>query len=78
MQLQHIRKEELFGPEASVINVSLDVPSQCVLDDIDKQLLIKPFTVEEVKHDVFQMKHNKSPGPDGFPRLFPAFLGLEL
>jgi hypothetical protein len=33
-------------------------------------LLVADFEEEEVKRAMFQMKHNKSPGPDGFPAEF--------
>jgi hypothetical protein len=32
--------------------------------------LTAPYTEEEVKHAVFQVEHNKAPGPDGFPAEF--------
>jgi predicted DNA-binding helix-hairpin-helix protein len=28
------------------------------------------FTEEEIKEAIFQMEHNKAPGPDGFPAKF--------
>jgi hypothetical protein len=36
----------------------------------ENTFLTKEFTEEEVKHAVFQMEHNKAPGPDGFPAEF--------
>ena len=30
-------------------------------------MLISQFTETEVRDAVFQMEHNKAPGPDGFP-----------
>jgi hypothetical protein len=33
-------------------------------------MLIAPFTEEEVRTAIFQMEHNKAPGPDGFPPEF--------
>jgi hypothetical protein len=33
-------------------------------------LLTAPYSEEEVKKVVFQMEHNKAPGPDGFPAEF--------
>jgi hypothetical protein len=33
-------------------------------------LLTAPNSEEEVKKAVFQMEHNKAPGPDGFPTEF--------
>jgi hypothetical protein len=46
------------------------------VDDINQvsveenNLLIRSFTEEEVREAVFQMEHNKAPGPDGFPAEF--------
>jgi hypothetical protein len=43
------------------------------IDDIpqvsteENGLLTAPYSEEEVKKAVFQMEHNKTPGPDGFP-----------
>jgi hypothetical protein len=42
------------------------------IDDIpqvsaeENNLLAAPFSEDEVKKAVFQMEHNKAPGPDGF------------
>ena len=36
-------------------------------------ILISPFTESEVKEVVFQMEHNKAPGPDGFRVEFYQF-----
>jgi hypothetical protein len=46
------------------------------IDDIpqvsteENGLLTAPYSGEEVKKAVFQMEHNKAPGPDGFPAEF--------
>jgi hypothetical protein len=51
-------------------NFSLD---ESIRDDIpqvmegENEKLTKPFCEEEVKKAIFDMKHNKAPGPDGFP-----------
>ena len=64
--------KNLFGqPEAN--NFSLvesrieDIPQVSAEKNIR---LTSPFTEEEVKQTVFQMEHNKAPGPDGFPAEF--------
>jgi hypothetical protein len=33
----------------------------------ENRVLVENFSEAEVKHELFPMKHNKSPGPDGFP-----------
>lgn len=43
------------------------------IDDIpqvtqqENEFLVTAFTEKEVKEAIFQMEHNKAPGPDGFP-----------
>ena len=62
----------LFGPPDAG-NFSLD---ESRTDDIPQILevenafLTSPFTEKEVRKAVFQMEHNKAPGPDGFPAEF--------
>jgi hypothetical protein len=36
----------------------------------ENDILLKRFSEEDVKKAVFQMEHNKAPGPDGFPAEF--------
>jgi hypothetical protein len=36
----------------------------------ENNLRIRPFSEEEVREAVFQIEHNKAPGPDGFPAEF--------
>lgn len=36
----------------------------------DNLLLVKPFSLEEVKNVVFSMHSDKATGPDGFPVVF--------
>jgi mannosylglycoprotein endo-beta-mannosidase len=62
----------LFGaPEEG--NFTLD---ESRTDDItqvtpeENNFLTAPFSMEEVSKAVFQMEHNKAPGPDGFPAEF--------
>jgi len=47
-----------------------------VTDD-DKEKLIAKFSYNEVREAIFQMEHNKAPGPDGFPaEFYQAFWDL--
>ena len=62
----------LFGaPEES--DISLD---ESRIDDIpqvspeENNFLTSPYSEEEIRKAVFQMEHNKAPGPDGFPAEF--------
>jgi hypothetical protein len=64
--------KDLFGPPK---NTSFSSDESRV-DDIvqvsqeENELLVRPFTMEEVREAIFQMKHNKELGPDGFPAEF--------
>lgn len=64
--------KNLFGQPAES-NISLvedqidDIPQ---VTDLENDLLTTSFTETEIKEDVFQMEHNKAPGPDGFPAEF--------
>jgi len=40
------------------------------LSDADRSFLTAPFSMEEIKKVIFEMKHNSAPGPDGFPAEF--------
>jgi hypothetical protein len=46
------------------------------VDDIEQvsqeenDLLVRPFTMEEIRETIFQMEHNKAPEPDGFQAEF--------
>jgi hypothetical protein len=44
-----------------------DIPQ---VSDLENEFLTSPFTEEEVRLAIFQMEHNKAPGPDGFPPEF--------
>ena len=44
-----------------------DIPQ---VSDEENSLLSAPYSEDEVKKAVFQMEHNKAPGPDGFPAEF--------
>jgi hypothetical protein len=41
-----------------------DIPQ---VSQAENDILTAPFSEEEVKAAIFQMEHNKAPGPDGFP-----------
>ena len=47
-----------------------DIPQ---VSDIENELLMEPFTEKEIKEVIFQMEHNKAPGPDEFPAEFYQF-----
>lgn len=71
----------LFGPPEEN-NVRLDetrkddIPQVTDLS-IENKVLVERFTEEEVRKPIFQMEHNKAPGPDGFPaKFYQAFWGL--
>jgi hypothetical protein len=44
----------------------LDI-QQVSQEEEEEEFLTAPFTRKEVKKAIFQMKHNKAPGPDRFP-----------
>jgi hypothetical protein len=64
--------KDLFGPPKQS-SFSLD---ESMVEDIvqvspeENDLIVRPFTCEEIREVVFQMEHNKTPGPDGFPAEF--------
>lgn len=57
--------KELFGPPDNS-SVSLEVEHAKKISQEHRDKLIDKFSLEEIKHVVFNMAHNKSPGPDGF------------
>ena len=68
----------LFGPSDNN-NFNLD---ETRIDDIpqvmniENEILTSEFTEAEVREAIFQMEHNKAPGPDGFPaEFYQAFWG---
>lgn len=64
--------KNLFGPSASysiVLNNNF-WPAEMKLTKTEKEVLIKPFGVEEVKGVVMEMKVNSAPGPNGFSVTF--------
>jgi mannosylglycoprotein endo-beta-mannosidase len=64
--------KNLFGiPEQTEIALLQDqihdIPQ---VSDEENEILIAEFTENEVREAIFQMEHNKAPGPDGFPAEF--------
>lgn len=49
--------KKLFGPADTVTDVSLADCVPCTLDDVDRDILQAPFSVEEIKDALFEMKH---------------------
>jgi hypothetical protein len=71
---QHITSyyKNLFSkPDTTLIELeesnTHDIPQ---VSDSENEILTANFTIEEVKKAVFNMEHNKAPGPDGFPAEF--------
>jgi hypothetical protein len=54
-----------FGPP-SVSSLNLNGIECEQLSEEDRQDQVKPFDMEEIKSMVFELKHNKAAGPDGF------------
>jgi hypothetical protein len=71
--------KDLFGqPEAYGVSLIedqvLDIPQ---ISQEENESLIAAFTESEVRNAVFQMEHNKAPGPDGFPaEFYQVFWGI--
>ena len=71
--------KNLFGPpKHSEITLmedqNLDIPQ---VTPEENNILISPFTESEVRDAIFQMEHNKAPGPDGFPaEFYQVFWGI--
>lgn len=71
--------KKLFGaPEESFVALDessiRDIPQ---LNLEENELLSAPFTEKEVFDAITQMKHNKAPGPDGFPAEFIRNVGIS-
>jgi hypothetical protein len=62
----------LFGPsDGGQLSLDNDRRSDILqISQEDNEKLTTVFTEQEVKEAIFQMKHNKAPGPDGFPAKF--------
>jgi hypothetical protein len=41
-----------------------DIP---LVSDVENNLLTAEYSEEEVRKAIFQIEHNKAPGPDDFP-----------
>jgi hypothetical protein len=55
-----------------VVKNQLEIISQ--VTEEENETLTSPFMEEEVKKAIFQMEHNKAPGPDGsWPNSIRAF-----
>lgn len=62
----------LFG-QSQDNNISFDesrIDDISQVSEVKNDMLVFPFTIQEVKDAIFQMEHNKSPGPGGFPAEF--------
>ena len=59
--------KDLFGPPEdnhfSLNNRIDDIPQ---VSQPENEFLTAPFTEKEIQEAIFNMKHNKAPGPDGF------------
>jgi hypothetical protein len=40
-----------------------DIPQ---VSDTESEMLVAEFSEKEIRESIFQMKHNKAPGPDSF------------
>jgi hypothetical protein len=60
---------DLFGPSLAS-NISMKNLPMKRLDEEDRILLTKHFSLEEIKKVVFSLKHNSTPGPNGLPAEF--------
>jgi hypothetical protein len=61
--------KNLFGPSQET-SISLNNLNMKMLHDDSRDLLTRPFSIEEIKNVVFSLKHNSAPGPDGIPSKF--------
>ena len=67
--------KRLFGPHLQN-SFSLDETLRNDIPQVseeENEVLVAPFSEEEVKMAIFDMEHNKAPGPDGFPAEFYQF-----
>ena len=67
--------KRLFGPHLQN-SFSLDETLRHDIPQVseeENEVLVAPFSEEEVKMTIFDMEYNKAPGPDGFPIEFYQF-----
>lgn len=69
--LQYITQfyKNLFG-HSKENSITIDLNETCKVFEEYKAKLVQPFCLEEVRTVVFDLKHNKAPGPDGLPGEF--------
>ena len=67
--------KNLFGePEQNDFSLNEDTTEDIPqVSQIENEFLCDEFSEKEIRDAVFQMEHNKSPGPDGFPAEFYQF-----
>ena len=65
--LEHCRVHNSISMDETLRH---DVPQ---VSEEENEVLVAPFSEEEVKLAVLDMKQNKAPGPDGFPAEFYQF-----
>jgi hypothetical protein len=69
--IKHVTEfyKKLFGP-SPVTSLRMDGVVCNQLSEEDRQSLIKPFSLEEIKEIIDDLKHDKAAGPDRFPAEF--------
>ena len=67
--------KNLFGePEQNDFSLNEDTTEDIPqVSQIENEFLCDEFSEKEIRDAVFQMEHNKAPGPDGFPVEFYQF-----
>jgi len=72
--------KNLFGePEQNDFSLNEDTTEDIPqVSQIENEFLCDEFSEKEIRDAVFQMEHNKAPGPDGFPAEFYQFFGKLL
>jgi hypothetical protein len=61
--------KQLFGPSPAT-SLRMDGVVCNKLSEEDRQSLIRPFSLEEIKETTDELKHDKAARPDGFPAEF--------